>query len=577
MQFRLEDAHKAGVIYGYQFDAYWPGGTRNTAWWKNIFGLLTETASANLASPIDVRPTELTATSKGMVEYGKQINFPNPWPGGTWRLRDIMDYEQIVSNALLETVSERRADYLRGTANLALGAVAQGKPGEAWVIALDRQHDAGAATQLAQVMREHGVEVLWNAERREFAIPTAQPYAGLVTELFSVQRYPEIRPAQGAEITPPYDVAAWSLPLMMGVQVERGMLARDAKFAAANDASGAEGKLVSTGDVFALAPEQNNATRLVNAVLKANGRVQVVRAGFEADGVQYAPGTFLITASSALEKLAADDRVVLRGLKQAPQVATSALRRQRVGIYKPYVPSADEGWTRWLLEQYGFDVKTIENPAMRAGKLGEKFDVIILPDADKDVILTGRRAAGEGRAADTDSFPPEYSGGVGREGVQALREFVEQGGTVVALSSAGEFVAEQLNLPARNVLARLRPAEFNCPGSILRVKLDPNDPIAYGMPAEAGGFLEEAMAWQTSVPGPELRRTVPAWYPDDAQDVLLSGWIRGGERLTRKAAVVTYQTGKGKVVLLGFRVQHRGQTAGTFKLLFNALRWATMD
>src|SRR6266496_1812606 len=113
MALRLEQAGKTGVIYGFSYDAYWPGGTKNTAWWKNISGLLTEVASARLATPITIAPGELSGGRKGLVEYGAQTNFPNPWPGGVWRLRDIMDYERLASDALLETCSERREDFLR--------------------------------------------------------------------------------------------------------------------------------------------------------------------------------------------------------------------------------------------------------------------------------------------------------------------------------------------------------------------------------------------------------------------------------------------------------------------------------
>ena len=116
MALRLEQAGKTGVIYGAIYDAYWPGGTMNTAWWKNITGLLTEVASARLASPITVEPGELAGGRKGMIEYGPQTNFPNPWPGGTWRLRDIMDYERLASDALLETCSEHRPDFLKDQA-----------------------------------------------------------------------------------------------------------------------------------------------------------------------------------------------------------------------------------------------------------------------------------------------------------------------------------------------------------------------------------------------------------------------------------------------------------------------------
>src|SRR5438270_301607 len=126
MAYRLEQQNKSGLIYGYSFDAYWLGGTRNTGWWKNITGLLLETASARIASPINIEPTELHGGSKGLVEYKATINHPNPWPGGTWRMRDIMDYERIASDAYLEIASNYREDLLRDIVARSKSAVAWG-------------------------------------------------------------------------------------------------------------------------------------------------------------------------------------------------------------------------------------------------------------------------------------------------------------------------------------------------------------------------------------------------------------------------------------------------------------------
>src|SRR5260370_18734736 len=136
MGWRLEEAGKSGVIYGYSFDAYWPGGTRNTGWWKNMYGVLTEVASARIATPMEISPTELQGGVKGLITYEQQINFPNPWPGGVWRLRDIMDYELLVSDAALETVSKYRQGLLRGVASMAPHAVGYAHSGEYWRIPL---------------------------------------------------------------------------------------------------------------------------------------------------------------------------------------------------------------------------------------------------------------------------------------------------------------------------------------------------------------------------------------------------------------------------------------------------------
>ena len=222
MAFRLEQAGKSGVIYGYVFDAYWPGGTKNTAWWKNVSGLLTEVASVRFATPVRIEPNELSGGGKGLVEYGTQTNFPNPWPGGTWRLRDIMDYERIASDAILETCAERRADFLKNALARSRAAIATYGPRDAFRIPAD-QRDAAGAARLAALLAEHGVE-LKAAPNGDVYVPLAQPYGRFVNELLTAQRYPETKLVPGKDIVRPYDVSAWTLPLMMGVTAERATL-----------------------------------------------------------------------------------------------------------------------------------------------------------------------------------------------------------------------------------------------------------------------------------------------------------------------------------------------------------------
>src|SRR5262249_29782101 len=215
MALRLQQADKSGVIYGYSYDAYWPGGTKNTAWWKNISGLLTEVSSAALATPGRLEPGDLSGGRKGLVEYGPQTNFPDPWPGGWWRLRDIMDYERIVSDALLETCAAHREDFLRDALTRAQASIASAAADAAYRIPAE-QHDPSSAARLVGLMLEHGVEVRAAANGDAF-VPLAQPYGRFVSEMFEPQRYPEVKLVPGKEIVRPYDVSAWSLPLMMGV------------------------------------------------------------------------------------------------------------------------------------------------------------------------------------------------------------------------------------------------------------------------------------------------------------------------------------------------------------------------
>lgn len=493
MAFRLEQAGKSGLIYGYSFDAYWLGGTRNTGWWKNITGLLLEVASARIASPVYIEPSELRGGSKGLIEYKPTINHPNPWKGGWWRMRDIMDYERIASDALLELASTYRHDLLRNLVTRARDAIAYAEPGEAYVIPKD-QRDWPTAQHLAWLMAEHNVEVR-QAANGDYWIPLAQPYSKFVLEMLEPQRYPEVRLQAGRDILRPYDVATWTLPLQMGVRVARGRM-----------------------------PE----------------------------------GTTRVTRIEPATK-----EVIARGAKLP--------RKPRVATYKPWQASMDEGWTRWLLDTYGVPVKGLSVQEIHKGITG--YDAVILADIPKDILANGRRR-GEGTMAYEEEMPPEYSGALGRAGADALRKFVRDGGTLIAFGDACEYAIEEFALPVRNALAGVRPDDYSNPGSLVRIHIRPDHPVTTGMPAETAAFLDSAMAFVTTAPGPEMQRWVLATYPEADEDILLSGWIHGADRLTRKAAAVALTYGKGKIVLFGFRPQHRGQTHATFPLVFNALWWS---
>lgn len=507
-----------------------------------------------------------------MIDYEQQINFPNPWPGGTWRLRDIMDYELLVSDAALETVSKYRQDLLRGVATMATQAVQTADANQFWKIPVDDQRDPITAARLAGLMLEHGVEVRLSGDKKSFLIAMAQPYSRFVEEMMGSQRYPEVKPAPNSGILEPYDVAAWSLPLMMGVKAEKISLPADEQKSATllREAPWPKGSLEGNGPYYSIHDDKNNVARLINAMLKAGSQVLIARTANQ-------PPLVIFAAHAQLAANAEQFHLRLQGLSALPAGATQ-IKPLRIALYKSYIPSMDEGWTRFLLEQYGFPVKNVENKEVKAGNLNAAWDVIILPDSSREAIVDGRPT----REGYFEELPPEYTGGIGKEGVRALRDFVEKGGTLITLARAADVLTgDEFNLPVRNILAGssterrgVSTAEFNIPGSLLRVYLDTAHPVASGLPTEVAGFFDGPVAFQTSAPGPDVQRSVIAWYPEDAKDILISGYAHGAERLERKAAAVSFNKGKGKIVMFGFRVQHRAQTEGTFLMLFNAIYWA---
>jgi hypothetical protein len=235
---------------------------------------------------------------------------------------------------------------------------------------------------------------------------------------------------------------------------------------------------------------------------------------------------------------------------------------EKLALYKSHVPAIDEGWTRWVLEQEHFRYLSIVDSEIRSGDLKSKYNAIVIPDQPRAAILNGYRSG---------AMPPEYTGGLGQEGVKALREFVEQGGTLICLNRASDFAIEQFKLPLRDVVDGLPRTDFFVPGSILRIELDTSDPIAKGMPKESIAWVENSPVFEIkSDPLALLRVKIIAWYPKD-KDPLLSGWLLGGDRIKGKAALVEVSLGKGRIILFGFRPQYRGQSLATYPLLFNAI------
>ncbi len=547
------------------FDAYWPGGTKNTAWWKNISGLLTEVASVRFATPVRIEPNELSGGGKGLVEYGPQTNFPNPWPGGEWRLRDIMDYERIASDAILETCAERRADFLRNALERARAAIATYAPRDAFRIPADQRDTAGAA-RLAALLAEHGVE-LKAAPNGDVYVPLAQPYGRFVNELLTAQRYPETKLVPGKDIVRPYDVSAWTLPLMMGVTAERATLPP-----ALAPWKAVAPTLPLDGSAFALAPGSPETTRLVNAGLRA-GTARVARAAVSAGGREWPAGTVFLDGAAA--KAAAAKAVPGQSWTAVPAVPAAAepLRAPRVGLYKPWAASMDEGWTRFVLEQYGFEPKTLDNKTVRAGGLLAAFDVDRPARRDEGDDRHRQAEARRGRDALLPRAAPRVRGRPRqgrRRGPQGLRREGRDARGPLLLDR----VRDRRARPARPERRRPRRGLRRSPVRSCAPRSRPATPSPTACPPRS-----RSSRTRLSRSTPCCR--APRWSAACSRatrpprDVLLSGWMRGPEAIARKAAAVALTYGKGKVVLLGFRAQHRAQTPATFPFLFDALYWST--
>ena len=596
MSRRLEEHGKTGVGHNMIFDSYWPGGTRNTAWWKNVTGLLTEVASARIATPIYIDPGELRGGGKGFPEYGRRSNFPSPWEGGWWRLRDIVEYELVATWAYLEAVAEDRKHILTNVDRMARQAIARGasEAPYAFIIPPD-QHDEVAARKMVALLLQHGIEVHRATEAFEVGysvypagtvvIPAAQAYRPFLLVMLRSQRYPEVRPSVNGPIIKPYDVASWSLPLSMGVDIVESAQPLTGAFETITEADWprtAKGVVEAAGTIIPA-----GADALYTAVnrLLADGRTVARIPGSGDVWIDHAE-----IDRESLAALAEELYLPTREATEAPEVIAK-IDAMRVGLFKPWVASMDEGWTRWVLEQYDFPMINVANEAIRSGEFTDTVDVLLFPDVETGVISEGK--PGDSYWGRFVPLPPKYSGGIDEwkdadapeqekkskkdtdtkrtTGGERIKEWVKAGGAVVALDSSADYFIDLFDLPVENVLDDLERSEFLCPGSTLRVHVDTTHPLGWGMHTDEAVYFAGSPAFKTRVPDPRFDRAVVARYPDQKQDILLSGYIEGAAHLERRAAVVEFEVGDGKVILIGFRAQHRAQPLRTFKVLFNAL------
>jgi len=494
MAWELGGQGKTGISINAIYDAWTPA--RAYQHYHGGVRILSEAASANLASPIDVPFDQLATRARGFNPRERSWNFTNPWPGGRWTIRDILSYQVDGAYALLQNAARYRDRWLANFLTVE-GRAVHGWKGWPYAYVIPRQHQdsVGLATLLG-ILRRGQVEIrtalhpIAIGNQRfpagSYVVVLRQPYAAFAKTLLEPQHYPDLRLYPGGPPLPPYDVTAHTLPLLMGVTA---LPARD---------------------------------------------------------------SLRIGLSAPIEPAAATPGYPGFAGAGAP----------RVGVYRSYDASMDEGWTRWVFDTWNVPYASVVDSVVRAGKLREQFDVIVLPDQSPHELLEGL----------SRRYPAPFAGGLGPEGVKALRQFATDGGTLVALNDASRFAVEQLLLPVRNVLEGVADDEFYAPGSIFRLELDTTDPIARDMPAQG-------IAWYEGGPAFEVLDSAAARvigrYPADAERVLLSGWVLHPERVAGRGALVEVKLGAGRVVLFGFRPQYRGQTIATYPLLFNSLQVTT--
>jgi len=601
MAYKEEEADLSGAINDAIYSGWGHFGFHWITPFHNIAGMLTESAAARLATPQFIHPDELRGNTRNLPVYEPETIFPNPWPGGWWHLRDIVERQKVSAWATLDLAARNKETvlwnaYLKGKRQTERGAA--GKPA-AYVIST-LQHDPLTSDKMINKLLLQGIEIDKASKTfttaagmtypaGSFVIPMAQPKMGLIRYLLGRTFYPDNEWTRNRDGSPmrPYDMATDTMFEYMGVRVDPVDELGEVSMEKLGGPVEPAGKVSRNTNGYSIDGRLNDSFRAMNLLFDkgvALRRVDKASAGLH-------PGDFLVgTGSEAvLETVAKQTGVDFAPLRAAVSNGVHDMKRQRVAMYQRYGGgNIDEGWSRLVLEQFNFPYSSIFDPEIKAGNLNAKYDVLVIP-SDSTGTLTGDAAAGGragrggggGRGGDPGggggegggggrggNTPAEYRTGFGAEGVTAIRDFVQKGGTLVTLNGATAFPVDRLGIGVRNVLAGKSSMEFWCPGSTLKVSFDNTNPIAYGMPAHGLALYLDSPAFEITAPSAE-NYDVVVRYED--RDLLQSGWLVGEGNLTRKAAVVTAKLGQGRVVLIGFPAQHRAQTHGTYKLLFNAM------
>ncbi len=592
MAFMLEQAGLDGILHSSRYEGWGHLGFHWITIYHNIAGMLTESASAKLATPLYIHPSQLVgADPRTMPEYEAQVNFPNPWPGGWWRLRGIVERQKVSAYALLDLAARHKEQvlwnaYLKATRQTQRGA--EGKP-QAYIIPAD-QHDRLTANKLIKALLGQAIEI--QVAKEPFSVGNVtydagthvvfmnQSKSGLVKTLLGITRYPDSfwtrNPADGTPMV--RDATADTVAEFMGVNVVPVDEWVDGEFVAVTEPPKATASVAAGAGGIVFDCRLNDSYRVVNKLLAKGVKVWRLPDALETRLATLPPGAFYLEPGAApddlLLTLSAETGVGFMALAAAP-AAKTPVTAKRVGIFQRYwAGNMDEGWTRWVLEQFEFPYQTVMDADIKAGNLIDQLDILVLP-SDKSEMMLGpldfasRDARTAGQIKRFGNCPPEYRSGFGLEGAKAIAEFVAQGGRVVAMDESYKLVAEACGLGIKSVVEGVGAKRYLTHGSTLWTLVDNTNPLAYGQPAKGliqswdGPVFEIAETFMS-----ENFETIVS-YPE--HHILQSGWLIGEELIAEKHALVRAKYGKGDVVFIGFRCQSRGQTHGTFKYLFNAL------
>ena len=526
-----------------------------------------------------------------------------PWEGGWWRLGDIVQYEVSSTTSIIKTASLYREDILMFRNKMCREQVELGKTqAPYYYIMPGEQHDPGEFVNLVNLMKEHGVQLYTLEEqviiggkvysKGAVVIPLSQPFRPFIKEVMETQVFPERHYSPGGELIKPYDITSWSLPLHRHVssdeidvrskELESSLTPIEGVYDLKNDF-----RVQVEAKAYILPVESNESFRAVFHAMKKGFKVERLSDDIELGGVVYHRGGFVVPKgkdNDAWNTILKDLPFEAGSIIDKRDIPATQLKLPRIALVDTWFHDMDAGWTRYLFDTYHIPYTVVRPGEFPETDLAGTFDVIVFPDSDKDMLMTGKRKSDGSYYM--GSYHPDYVKGIGKEGMEKLMTFSDAGGIVVSWGRSTSLFEgmlkikhgdeeEEFSLPYRDISTNLGKAGLSIPGSLMKVKLIADHPLTLGMPESTGVFSRGRPVFQTSVPKFDMDRRVIGSYPE--KDILISGYASGEEKMGNKAAMIWMKKGKGQFVLYGFSPQFRGSTQASFKLLFNAILLEKVD
>jgi hypothetical protein len=470
-----------------------------------------------------------------------------------------------------------------------------------FIIPADQQ-DFLTATKFINTLIKNGITVHratqpFKVEEKSYPegsyiVKSAQAFRPHVIDMFEPQHYPDDIPYPGGPPRAPYDSAGYTLAFQMGVKFDRILEGFDGPFEKLESLVVIpEGRVNgNSAPGYILDHGVNDTFAAINRLLKNGEDVYWLKEKIRIkdkifpEGAVYIP--VKITTIPEVKELAKEKGLIFEGMDTKPQGEAFRLQKPRIGVWDRYGGSMPSGWVSWLMEQFEFDFEIAYPQSLDAGDLKNKFDVLIfvggaIPAMAEDEFSRYYRR----EQPDPNTIPAEYRNRLGKvtkeTTIPQLQRFLDEGGTILTIGSSTS-LGYYMGLPICDALVEktadgkeipLPMEKYFVPGSILQVKVDTTNPLAYGLTENLDVYFNRSPVFQLK---PELvfSKVKPvAWF--DSDKPLRSGWAWGQHYLKGGITVIEAEVGKGKLFLFGPEITFRAQPHGTFKFLFNGIFYGT--